>query len=45
MDTDEELSDSWWKRVRYYAQLMIERVESLSCAVSINLGTSAIGIK
>ncbi|MDZ7965863.1 MAG: hypothetical protein RM368_12945 [Nostoc sp. DedSLP03] len=28
MDTDAELSDSWWKRVKYYARLAIERVES-----------------
>ncbi|MBD2535399.1 hypothetical protein H6G97_40800 [Nostoc flagelliforme FACHB-838] len=27
MDTDEELSDSWWERVKYYARLAIERVE------------------
>ncbi|WP_375506217.1 hypothetical protein [uncultured Nostoc sp.] len=27
MDTDVELSDSWWKRVKYYAQLAIESVE------------------
>ncbi|MBE8988801.1 DUF3854 domain-containing protein [Nostoc sp. LEGE 12450] len=27
MDTDEESSDSWWERVKYYAQLAIERVE------------------
>ncbi|MBD2249650.1 hypothetical protein H6G26_41505 [Nostoc sp. FACHB-888] len=27
MDTDPELSDSWWERVKYYAQLAIERVE------------------
>jgi Domain of unknown function (DUF3854) len=26
MDTDAELSDSWWERVKYYAQLAIERV-------------------
>ncbi|WP_228039044.1 hypothetical protein [Nostoc sp. LEGE 12450] len=28
MDTDTEFSDSWWKRVKYYAQLVIERIES-----------------
>ncbi|MBE8988347.1 plasmid replication protein, CyRepA1 family [Nostoc sp. LEGE 12450] len=27
MDTDSESSDSWWERVKYYAQLAIERVE------------------
>ncbi|MEH1765673.1 MAG: hypothetical protein V7L27_01125 [Nostoc sp.] len=27
MNTDEELSDSWWERVKYYARLAIERVE------------------
>ncbi len=27
MDTDKKLRDSWWKRVKYYAQLAIERVE------------------
>ncbi len=27
MDTDPELSDSCWKRVKYYARLAIERVE------------------
>jgi hypothetical protein len=27
MDTDAELSDSWWERVKYYARLAIERVE------------------
>ena len=27
MDTDAELSDSWWERVKYYAHLAIERVE------------------
>jgi hypothetical protein len=27
MDTDEQLSDYWWKWVKYYAQLAIERVE------------------
>ncbi|MBC1220771.1 hypothetical protein GNF10_33515 [Nostoc sp. UCD121] len=28
MDTEVELGDSWWKRVKYYAQLAIERVEN-----------------
>ncbi|MEH2430807.1 MAG: hypothetical protein V7K26_25545 [Nostoc sp.] len=27
MDTEPELSDSWWERVKYYARLAIERVE------------------
>ncbi|MBW4428803.1 MAG: DUF3854 domain-containing protein [Nostoc desertorum CM1-VF14] len=27
MDTDAELSDSWWERVKYYARLAIERME------------------
>ncbi|WP_375497233.1 hypothetical protein [uncultured Nostoc sp.] len=27
MDTEAELSESWWERVKYYAQLAIERVE------------------
>ncbi len=27
MDTDAELSDSWWERVKYYARLAIEQVE------------------
>ncbi|MEH1957304.1 hypothetical protein [Nostoc sp.] len=27
MDTEAELSDSWWERVKYYARLTIERVE------------------
>ncbi|MBG1271122.1 plasmid replication protein, CyRepA1 family [Nostoc sp. WHI] len=27
MDTEEELSDSWWERVKYYARLAIERLE------------------
>lgn len=27
MDTDAELSDPWWERVKYYAQLVIVRVE------------------
>lgn len=26
MDIDEQLSDSWWERVKYYARLAIERV-------------------
>ena len=28
MDTEAELSDSWWERVKYYARLAIERVEN-----------------
>ncbi|MBN3890862.1 MAG: hypothetical protein HWQ43_17490 [Nostoc sp. JL31] len=27
MDTEPELSDSWWDKVKYYARLAIERVE------------------
>ncbi|WP_260446198.1 MULTISPECIES: hypothetical protein [unclassified Nostoc] len=27
MDTDVELSDSWWDKVKYYARLAIERVK------------------
>ncbi|WP_375506823.1 hypothetical protein [uncultured Nostoc sp.] len=27
MDTDEQLSDSWWGKVKYYAQVAIERIE------------------
>jgi hypothetical protein len=27
MDTDQQLSDSWWEQVKYYAQLAIEQVE------------------
>ncbi|ACC80730.1 hypothetical protein [Nostoc punctiforme] len=27
MDTEAEISGSWWKRVKYYARLAIERVE------------------
>lgn len=29
MDTDAEFNNSWWKRVKYYAQLAIQRVESV----------------
>ncbi|WP_414545879.1 plasmid replication protein, CyRepA1 family [Nostoc sp. CCY0012] len=28
VDTNEQLSDSWWKRVKYYAQLVAHKVES-----------------
>ncbi|MCG6138799.1 MAG: hypothetical protein MET45_30110 [Nostoc sp. LLA-1] len=28
VDTDEQLSDSWWKRVKYYAQLVAHKVAS-----------------
>ncbi len=28
VDTDEQFSDSWWKRVKYYAQLVAHKVES-----------------
>ncbi|MBD2535670.1 hypothetical protein H6G97_42425 [Nostoc flagelliforme FACHB-838] len=42
MDTDAELSDSWWKRVKYYAQLAIERVENGVDAVKELLSTLTI---
>ncbi|WP_375502651.1 hypothetical protein [uncultured Nostoc sp.] len=39
MDIDEQLSDSWWERVKYYAQLAIERVENGVDAVKELLST------
>ncbi|MCC5654035.1 DUF3854 domain-containing protein [Nostoc sp. XA013] len=39
MDTEEELSDSWWERVKYYARLAIERLESGVDAVKELLST------
>ena len=39
MDTDEEFSTSWWERVKYYAQLAIERFESGVEAVKELLST------
>ncbi|WP_375495858.1 hypothetical protein [uncultured Nostoc sp.] len=39
MDTDAELSDSWWERVKYYAQLVVERVECGVNAVKELLST------
>ncbi|RCJ31846.1 hypothetical protein A6769_30185 [Nostoc punctiforme NIES-2108] len=42
MDTDEELSDSWWGRVKYYAQLVVERVECGVNAVKELLSTLTI---
>ncbi|MGF1938805.1 MAG: plasmid replication protein, CyRepA1 family [Nostoc sp. ChiQUE02] len=39
MDTDAELSDSWWERVKYYARLAIERVEYRVDAVKELLST------
>ncbi|NEU84672.1 bifunctional DNA primase/helicase, partial [Nostoc sp. UIC10630] len=39
MDTDEELSDSWWERVKYYARLAIERLEDGVDAVKELLST------
>ncbi|HYW19078.1 MAG TPA: hypothetical protein VE956_07115 [Nodularia sp. (in: cyanobacteria)] len=39
MDTEAELSDSWWKRVKYYARLAIERVEDEVDAVKELLST------
>ncbi|MEH1814079.1 MAG: hypothetical protein V7L09_16815 [Nostoc sp.] len=42
MDTDAELSDSWWERVKYYAQLAIEQVEYGVDAVKQLLSTLTI---
>ena len=42
MDTDAEFSDSWWERVKYYALLAIERVESGVDAVKELLSTLTI---
>jgi hypothetical protein len=42
MDTEVELSDSWWERVKYYAQLAIERVENGVDAVKELLSTLTI---
>ncbi|MHC5771873.1 MAG: hypothetical protein ACYTXI_41410 [Nostoc sp.] len=42
MDTDAELSNSWWERVKYYAQLAIERVENGVDAVKELLSTLTI---
>jgi hypothetical protein len=39
MDTDAELSDSWWERVQYYAQLAIKGFESGVEAVKELLST------
>ncbi|MHC5770749.1 MAG: plasmid replication protein, CyRepA1 family [Nostoc sp.] len=39
MDTEEELSDSWWERVKYYARLAIERLEDGVDAVKELLST------
>jgi hypothetical protein len=39
VDTDEQLSDSWWERVKYYARLAIERVECGVNAVKELLST------
>ena len=39
MDTEAELSDSWWKRVKYYARLAIEQVEDGVDAVKELLST------
>ncbi|WP_267923036.1 hypothetical protein [Nostoc mirabile] len=36
MDTDEQLSDSWWERVKYYARLAIERVERVNQNATLN---------
>ncbi len=42
MDTEAELSDSWWERVKYYAQLVVERVECGVNAVKELLSTLTI---
>ncbi|MEH1912970.1 hypothetical protein [Nostoc sp.] len=42
MDTDAELSDSWWERVKYYAWQAIERVECGVDAVKELLSTLTI---
>ncbi|MHC5756118.1 MAG: hypothetical protein ACYTXF_36975 [Nostoc sp.] len=42
MDTDVELSDSWWERVKYYAQLVVERVQYGVDAVKQLLSTLTI---
>jgi hypothetical protein len=42
MDTEAELSDSWWERVKYYARLAIERVEDGVDAVKELLCTLTI---
>ncbi|MEH1916776.1 hypothetical protein [Nostoc sp.] len=42
MDTDPELSDSWWERVKYYAQLVVERVQYGVDAVKQLLSTLTI---
>ncbi|PHM08016.1 hypothetical protein [Nostoc sp. 'Peltigera malacea cyanobiont' DB3992] len=42
MDTDTELSDSWWEWVKYYARLAIERVENGVDAVKELLSTLTI---
>ena len=39
MDTEAESSTSWWERVKYYALLTIERVESGVDAVKELLST------
>ncbi|MCW5318483.1 DUF3854 domain-containing protein [Nostoc sp. KVJ3] len=39
MDTDEQLSDSWWEQVKYYARLAIERLEDGVDAVKELLST------
>ncbi|MCW5319605.1 DUF3854 domain-containing protein [Nostoc sp. KVJ3] len=42
MDTEEELSDSWWERVKYYAQLAIKRFQSSVEGVKELLSTLTI---
>ncbi|MCC5661793.1 hypothetical protein LC608_33590 [Nostoc sp. XA010] len=42
MDTDTELSDSWWQQVKYYAQLAMERIENGVHAVKELLSTLTV---
>ncbi|MHC5771400.1 MAG: hypothetical protein ACYTXI_38750 [Nostoc sp.] len=44
MDTDAELSDSWWKRVKYYAQLPAF-LTSLKCRGAREQGSRGAGGK
>ncbi|NDJ25711.1 hypothetical protein GS682_29795 [Nostoc sp. B(2019)] len=39
MDTDEQLSNTWWQRVKYYAQLVAQRVECGMEMVQVILST------
>jgi hypothetical protein len=42
MDTESQLSDSWWDKVKYYARLAIERVECGVDALKVLLSTLTI---